>query len=138
MCNQIVKDKIASVVNNMINVEKVESFDAMSIFNGDRWIDAHGHTTHKEVNIELTTMYHAGKMPRYIVCVPRPVPNSGMMHRVYLNTRIKQAGIEGKSAHERDENIKAAIARLHGDDVNPTEASRRLMEAIIYGGFQPS
>jgi hypothetical protein len=135
MCNQIVKDKIASVVNNMIVNEKAESFDAMSML---QRMDENPCSYHKEINIELVTMYHAGKMPRYIVCVPRPVPNSGMMHRVYLNTRIKQAGIEGKSAHERDENIKAAIARLHGDDVNPTEASRRLMEAIIYGGFQPS
>lgn len=136
MCNQSVKDRIFSIVNNMIVNEKVESFDAHSVLQrmGDNCS-----FYHMEINIELVTMYHEGKFPRYVICVPRPVPMMpDVMHRVYLNTRIKQAGIEGKSAHERDENIKVAIARLHGDDVNPTEASRRLMEAIIYGGFQPA
>jgi hypothetical protein len=132
MCNQIVKDKIASVVNNMIVNEKAESFDAMSVL---QRMDENPCSYHKEINIELMTMYHEGKMPKYIICVPRPVPVNGSMHRVYINTKIKQVSLNDMSAADRDSNIKVAIARMFGDDVNPTEASRRVMEALLFGGF---
>lgn len=136
MCNQIVKDKISQIVNNMINVEKVESFDAHSVL--QRMVD-NVSFYHKEISIELVTMYHEGKFPRYVICVPRPVPMMpNVMHRVYINTKIKQAGIEEKSAAERDSNIKTSIAMMFGDDVNPTEASRRVMEALLFGGFTPA
>jgi len=133
MCNQIVREKIASIVNNMIVNEKIESFDAMSVMN--RWPDVHNYTGHKEINIELVTAYHEGRYPKYIICVPRPIPVNGSMHRVYINTKIKQAAFDDKSAAERDGNIKVAIARMFGDDVNPTEASRRVMEAMLFGGY---
>ena len=132
MCSQFVSEKIASIVNNLIN-EKAESFDAMSVLKS---MGKNPCSYHKEINIELVTMYHEGKMPKYIICVPRPVPDgSGMIHRVYINTRIKQSGSDGKSAAERDGNIKTSIAMMFGDDVNPTEASRRLMEALLFGGY---
>jgi hypothetical protein len=134
MCSKQVSDAIFNIVINMI-AENVEAFDAMSVF---KKMPTSITTNHKEVNIELITQYHEGKFPRMIICVSRPVPNSDpvIMHRVYVNCNVRIKATEGLKADQRDQAIRDTLVGIMvTEDLSVTEAARRMMEAILMGGY---
>ena len=131
MCSKQVSDAIFNIVITMI-AENVEAFDAMSVM---KKLPT-GMSYHKEINIELVTQYHEGKFPRMIVCVSRPIPGQPGMHRVYVNANVKMSSRKDMKADQRDQAIREALASIMvTEDVSVAEASRRMMEAILIGGY---
>lgn len=137
MCLERVSRAIDGIVKMLIK-EGVECFDAMSVLK--RLPEEERRLTHhKEVNIEVITMYHDSKMPWYVICMPRPVPGHVCTyHRVYVNTLIRMKIFDGVRAEERDSRIKTEIStRKEHLDISPSEYCRRVMEAILFGGYNP-
>lgn len=141
MCTREVSQKILEIVNTLVGNDGVASFDAMSVLN--RMPPGMSH--HKEINIELTTLHHAGEMRDDVICVSRPVPKSNppVYHRVYVKTRLPHSPVINFmgddfvcSAALRDKRIKEYLER-HNVGVSSTEAARRIIEAVIFGGFEP-
>lgn len=120
MCTQDQKEMITGCVKMLVD-NGIESFDAFTVW---KMLETQIFS-HKEVNIELTTLFAEGKMVDYI-CLARQIPVApDFYHRVYVNINAQR--FTG-TASDRDKEIRKHYT---------LEEQRRILEAIVYGGRIP-